>query len=165
MQAATAVANHSELRERVLAYLDDHTVLSLATSGPAGLWAAPIMYVNEGTTFYFTSVASTRHGVNMEATHRVVGTINDECREWIDMKGLQIEGTVERVTDVGERRRAIAAYLRRFPFGAGLWNGETNPDVIARDPGIHNFYRISPTKLLFTDNEHAPGGREELPVE
>jgi hypothetical protein len=45
-----------------------------------------------------------------------------------------------------------------------LW-GDTDPEVIARDPGIHAFYRITPTRLLFTDNEHAPGEREELPTE
>jgi uncharacterized protein len=165
MQTAIAATNHSELRERVIAYLDDHTTLNLATSGPAGLWASAVLYVHEGTDLYFTSVAGTRHGLNMRATGRVAGTINDDCRSFEGMKGIQLEGVVERVTDLDERRRVVRAYLQRFPFAAGLWNGETDPDVIARSSGIHDFYRIAPTKLLFTDHEHAPGRRDELPME
>lgn len=162
MQAATRLPESSELRDRVLAYFADRTVLTLATCGPAGLWAAPIMYVNEGTTLYFTSVAATRHGQNMESARTVVGVITDECREFQQMKGAQIEGTVERLTDPAERRRVVRAYLKKFPFAFGLWPDQHDPDVIALDPGIHNFYRITPTKLLFTDNEHSPGQREEL---
>ncbi|HEY5948553.1 MAG TPA: pyridoxamine 5'-phosphate oxidase family protein [Kofleriaceae bacterium] len=165
MQAQAAVSNHSELRERVLAYLDARTVFNLATYGPAGLWASAVLYVHEGTTLYFTSVAATRHGQNMLATGVVAGTISDECFEFQQMKGLQIEGAVDHVDDEKELRRIVRAYLARFPFAAGLWHGETDPEVIARAPGIHGFYRITPTRLLFTDNEHAPGAREELPAE
>jgi len=168
MPLESATSNHSELRERVLDYLGARTTLNLATHGPAGLWACAVLYVHEGTTLYFTSVPTTRHGQNIAVTGRVVGTISDECNTWEAMKGLQLEGTVVRVADLDERRRVVRAYLRRFPFAAGLWDGqEAEPDVeaIARDPGMHHFYRITPTRLLFTDNEHAPGIREELPSE
>ena len=164
MQPAVAASNHSELRERVLAYLSNRTVFNLATAGPAGLWASAVLYVNEGTTLYFTSVAATRHARNMTATGVVAGTISDECLEFQQMKGLQLEGGVEHVTDPDELRRVARAYLARFPFAAGLWHGESDPDVIASNPGIHYFYRITPTRLLFTDNEHAPGTREDLPL-
>jgi uncharacterized protein YhbP (UPF0306 family) len=160
---ATAAANHA-LRNRVIEYLADRTVIDLATDGPAGLWIAPVLYVHDGLALYFTSVASTRHGVNMESTHKIVGAISDECRTWVSMKGVQLDGTVERVDDLDERRRVIAAYLRKFPFATGLWNGERDADVIARDPGVHAIYRITPAHLLFTDNQHAPGKREELPI-
>jgi uncharacterized protein YhbP (UPF0306 family) len=164
MQAAAAPSPTDDLRERVLAYLADRTVFNLATAGPAGLWASAVLYVNDGLVLYFTSVAATRHGVNMRATGTIAGTISDECRRFTEMRGLQLEGKVERVDDDAERLRVVRAYLERFPFAVGLWNGESDPRVIARDPGIHGFYRITPTKLLFTDNEHAPGMREELPI-
>lgn len=162
MQAATSMSTQSQLRERVLAYLADHTVFNLATAGPAGLWASAVLYVHEGTTLYFTSVGATRHGQNMVATGRVAGTISDECRQFAEMKGVQLEGDVTHVTDLDERRRVLRAYLARFPFAAGLWHGQSDPDVIALDPGIHGFYRITPTLLLYTDNEYAPGQRMEL---
>lgn len=162
MQAVTASSNHTELRERVLAYLGSRTVFNLATWGPAGLWASPVLYVHDGTRLYFTSVAATRHGQNMSATERCAGTISDECHTFEQMRGIQLEGNVEHVTDPEELRRVVRAYLTRFPFAAGLWNGETDPDVIAADVGIHAFYRITPTLLLFTDHQYAPGRRMEL---
>jgi len=150
------------LRDRVLSYLDGHTTLNLATAGPGGPWAAAVLYVHDGLRLYFTSVAATRHGANLAESRRAAGTINDDCVDWISMKGLQIEGDVEPVVDVAERARVIADYLGRFPFAAALWNGESDPDRIAADPGIHGFYRLTPTRVLFTDNEHHPEGREEL---
>ncbi len=164
MQTATTVSDPTDLRGRILRYLADRTVIALATTGPAGLCSSPVLYVNEGTRLYFTSIATTRHGQNIEATGFVVGSISDECRRFREMKGLQIEGTVERVDSVEERRRVLLAYLCKFPFGAGLWPDQIDPEEIARDPGIHAFYRIMPTSLLFTDNENSPGRREQLTV-
>ena len=105
-----------------------------------------------------------RHGVNIAGTGHAAGTINDECRSWLGMKGLQIEGDVTPVHDVAERTRAVARYLAQFPFAAALWDGNIDAERIGADPGIHAFYRLTPTKVLFTDNEHHPAGREELPV-
>jgi uncharacterized protein YhbP (UPF0306 family) len=152
----------SDLRTRILAYLDAHTTLSLATYGPSGLWACAVLYVNDGLDLYFTSGAKTRHTLDMLATGTIAGTINDECRTWESMKGIQLDGAVEKVVDLDERGRVVRAYLARFPFAVGLWHGESDPDVIARDPRGHDIYRITPRHLLFTDNEYAPGRRDEL---
>lgn len=154
----------SDLYARVLHYLDDHTTLSLATTGPAGLWAAAVLYVRDGLDLYFTSVPTTRHGVNLAEDPHAVGTISDECRAFTEMKGLQIEGEVTQVDDVDERTRVVTAYLRQFPFATGLWPGESDPVKIAAAPGVHAFYRLRPSRVLFTDMEHHPQGREELPV-
>jgi len=149
------------LSDRVLAFLDGHTTLNLATTGPAGLWAAAVLYVHDGTHLYFTSVAVTRHGQNLVETHRAAGTIHDDCTSWIAMKGIQLEGTVDPVTDPDELLRVVTRYLARFPYAVGLWHGESNPAVIAANPGTHGFFRITPSRLYFMDNEHHPGGREE----
>ena len=154
----------TDLHDRVLSYLDDHTTLNLATTGPGGLWAAAILYVHDDLDLYFTSVPSTRHAVNIDATHHAACTIIDECTTWQNMKGMQVEGKVVLVEDVAERTRVVADYLRRFPFAVGMWNGESDPARIGADPGIHAFFRLTPTRVLFTDNEHHPQGREELPL-
>jgi uncharacterized protein len=149
------------LRDRILGYLERHTTLNLATEGPDGLWAAAVWYVHDGLDLYFTSVAATRHARNMLATGRIAGTINDDSSDWMTMQGIQLDGTVTAVDSVDERRRIAAAYLAKFPGAAGLWHGE-EPDAIARDPGIHGFYRIAPEHVFFMDNTVAPGVREEL---
>lgn len=154
----------SDLAERVHAYLRAHTTLNLATAGPEGPWACAVLYVTEGDHLYFTSVATTRHAHHLATTGRAAGTVNDDCTSWLSMKGVQLEGTVARVDDRGERERIVGAYLARFPFAVGLWHGETDPARIAADPAGHDFYRLTPAHLWFTDNEHAPGRREELAV-
>lgn len=161
MQAA-AIATDTHLRERITAFLAKHCTLNLATEGPLGLWSAAIWYVTDDLDLYFTSVPATRHARNMLSTGLVAGTINDDTDAWPTMQGLQLDGRIERVTRYAELRPVIARYLARFPGAANLWNGETDPSVIARDPGIHAFYRLRPRHLLFTDNTVAPGQREEL---
>ena len=41
--------------QRVLCYLRDHHVATLATSGDQGPWAAAVFYANRGSTIYFLS--------------------------------------------------------------------------------------------------------------
>jgi len=165
VQAAAIQTNHSELREHVLRYLANHTTLNLATYGPGGLWSAAVLYINEGVTLYFTSVAKTRHAINTSTTGAVSGTINDDCKSWESMAGIQLSGVATLVTDIDERRRIVRAYLVKFPYSAALWHGEHDPDIIALDPGTHDFWKITPNRLFFADNAYAPGRREELPVE
>lgn len=152
----------SSLSARVAAFLDSHTTLGLATEGPSGLWAAAVLYVREGAHLYFTSVPDTRHALNLAANRRAAGTIHDDCTSWEAMKGIQFEGHAEAVSEPAELLRVVTAYLARFPFAAGLWNGERDPSRIARETGRHGFYRITLTRLHFMDNEHHPEGREEL---
>lgn len=150
------------LRERIEKYLIDHTTLNLATYGPGGLWACAVLYVNDGVNLYFTSVHHTRHGININTSNVVSGTINDDCKSWETMAGIQLGGTVEKVTDLDERRRVVCAYLAKYPYSAALWPGDQDVERIARDPGGHDFYRITPKQLVFTDNGYAPNQREEL---
>ena len=152
----------SSLSARVAEYLDSHTTIGLATEGPSGLWAAAVLYVRQGAHLYFTSVPDTRHALNLAANRRAAGTIHDDCHSWAAMKGIQFEGHVDVVREPGELLRVVTAYLARFPFAAGMWKGQSDPAVIARDPGRHGFYQITVTRLHFMDNEHHPEGREEL---
>lgn len=56
------------LSDRVRAYLDQHGTLNLATTGPAGLWSAAVLYVHDGGGLCFTTMATSRHGQNLVAT-------------------------------------------------------------------------------------------------
>ena len=110
-------------------------------------------------------MAATRHGQNLLETRRAAGTINDDVWTFQAMKGIQLEGRVEPVTDLDERHRVVAAYLARFPFSVGLWHGVGDAAVIARDPGTHGFFRLTPSRLQFMDNEHHPQGREDVALD
>ncbi|MBX3613624.1 MAG: pyridoxamine 5'-phosphate oxidase family protein [Burkholderiaceae bacterium] len=58
------------LHQRVLAYLGEHRVMTLATQGRDGPWAAAVFYASEGFDLYFLSSPSTRHCADLSANPR-----------------------------------------------------------------------------------------------
>ena len=54
-------------RSLALDYLNSHHVLTLATHGPEGVWAAAVFYTNDGFRLYFLSAGHTRRARNMAA--------------------------------------------------------------------------------------------------
>src|ERR671930_2620721 len=80
------------LRSQVLDYLEHHQVMTLATVGPEGPWAAAVFYVHRGLTLYFLSSPGSRHGRNLSADPRAAATIQEDYRDWPDIKGIQLEG-------------------------------------------------------------------------
>ncbi|MCP4360184.1 MAG: pyridoxamine 5'-phosphate oxidase, partial [Chloroflexi bacterium] len=75
------------LTERTLAYLRDHNVMTLATNGPEGLWAAAVFYVNVDFRLYFLSSPTTRHSLNIAARPAVAATIQEDYGDWLAIKG------------------------------------------------------------------------------
>ena len=78
------------LRERVLAYLRGHRVMTLATQGPEGPWAAAVFYASDGFTLYFLSAPSTRHCIDIARHARVAATIQEDYADWPQIQGVQL---------------------------------------------------------------------------
>ena len=76
-----------ELRELALTYLHQHQVMTLATVGDEGPWAAAVFYVNEKFSLYFLSAGHTRHSQNIVEDSRVAATIQEDYRDWPSIKG------------------------------------------------------------------------------
>jgi uncharacterized protein len=146
----TAVA-----RQAALDYLRQHHVMTVATDGPHGLWAAAVFYANDDFDLIFLSAAHTRHAQNMAAQPRVAATIQEDYDEWQAIKGIQLEGRVQLLAGV-ERERAVAVYRQRHSFLAAV------PEPILRALGRVNWYRLSPDRLYFVDNTRGFGHRDEI---
>lgn len=145
-------------REATLAYLADQNVLTLATCGPLGLWAAAVFYANREFQLYFLSASHTRHAQNMAAVPRIAGTIQADYSDWPAIKGIQLEGLVTLLA--GQNRdEAIAHYSEKFPFIRSA--GE--PILSALDKV--NWYCLLPEKLYFIDNSKGFGYREEIDLQ
>jgi hypothetical protein len=147
------------VRAEALAYLAGHNVLSLATFGPEGPWSAAVFYASEGFTLYFVSSATTRHGRNLAADPRAASTIQEDYDDWRDIKGLQIEGRVERVPDA-EKARVAGLYAEKFP----ATRPDRAPPEIAAALARIGWYRLVPSRVLFIDNARGLGHREEVPL-
>jgi uncharacterized protein len=148
--------NPSGLRGVSIKYLSGHNVLNLATSGPGGIWGAAVFYASEEFTVYFLSSPESRHSVNLAANPRVACTIQEDYRDWHEIRGIQLEGTATMISGV-EQARAIALYASKFPLIANLAD---RPAEIAAALRQISWYRVDPSRVFFLDNSLGFGHRE-----
>ncbi len=157
----------NDLRERVLAYLAAHNTMSLATVGADGRpWAATVFYANVGTDLYFLSEPKTRHSQNILASGCVAATVNEDYRDWQQIKGVQLEGRAEEVGGKLELARALGAYLSKYPFVKQfLAPGQLLQGMkIAGKSFDIRLWRLRPERLYYLDNARGFSAREELPL-
>lgn len=148
----------SDAAAAALAYLAGHHVITLATDGPQGLWAAAVFYANHGFRLYFLSAGHTRHAQNIDATGRVAATVQEDYSDWPSIQGIQLEGAARRLAGE-ERQAAIALYQQKYPFLAHA------PAVLAAALTKVNWYCLTPERLFFVDNTRGFGHRDEIPLQ
>lgn len=142
-------------RKQALNYISNHQVLTLATSGPDGVWAAAVFYVNDTFDFYFLSAGHTRHARHVARNPRVAATIQEDYAGWEEIKGIQMEGSVFLLSGV-EESAAIALYRQKYRFLA-----EANAEMEAALDQV-NWYHLLPERLYFIDNSRGLGHREQV---
>ena len=142
-------------RESALAYLRNHQVMTLATAGADGVWAAAVFYVNEGFDLYFLSAHHTRHARHIAEGDRVAATIQEDYDGWEEIKGIQLEG-VARVLEGAERETAILLYEEKYPFVA-----QADQQMQAAMARV-DWYRLRPHLLYFIDNSRGFGFRDRV---
>lgn len=143
---------------RALAHLRRHHVMTLATSGEQGVWAAALFYVNDGLTLYFLSSPATRHCTNLSQHRRAAVTIQADCTDWREIRGLQAEGSVCELSG-DEEARARKLYGDKFPVVGKLAQA---PAAIVKALARVRWYRFVPDRAWFIDNSAGFGHREEL---
>ncbi len=146
---------NNDLRAAALAYLQQHHVVTLATCAAADLWAAAVFYVNSGFDLIFLSAAHTRHAQNIASNPQVAATIQQDYADWREIKGVQLEGSVQQLTGAA-REMAIALYKTRFPFL------QDAPPPVQRAFDQVNWYRLTPTRLYLIDNSQGFGHRDQV---
>lgn len=143
------------IRQQALDYLENHHVMTLATYGAEGVWAAAVFYANEDFRLIFLSAAHTRHAQNMQANPQVAATIQEDYRDWPAIKGIQLEGTASLLEGVA-RETAIAIYRRKYAFLA------TAEAKIQQALARVNWYLMVPKRLYFIDNSKGFAHRDEI---
>ena len=138
-----------------LDYLQAHQVMTLATDGPEGLWAAAVFYVNNGYDLFFLSAGHTRHARNIAAVAQVAATIQEDYKDWPAIKGIQLAGTVTALVGAA-RTEAIARYQQRYPFIARA------DEHMQRALDRVNWYCLRPDTLYFIDNSLGLGHRDKI---
>lgn len=145
------------LRSTALAYLRDHNVMTLATAGGGGPWAAAVFYANTDFTLYFVSSPRARHSGDLALRPRVAVTVQDDCRDWSAIKGLQIEGVACTITGA-EQSAAAAVYRAKYPFVGSV-------STLAAALAKVAWFKVVPDRVVYLDNAVRFGYREEIALD
>ena len=143
---------------RALRYLRQHNVASLATSGSDGPWAAAVFYVSDGFTLYFLSSPTSRHCQNLARDPHVAATIQEDYADWLEIKGVQLEGMASDLLGEDEAR-ARRLYGEKYPLVDKLSQA---PTAIVKAMARVRWYRLVPQRVYFVDNSAGFGHRDEL---
>jgi hypothetical protein len=153
--------------------------MTIATAKGENPWAAAVFYANDGFTLYFLSDPDSRHSKEIAENPVVAVTVNEDYHDWRKIKGIQIEGKAELVTTEDETAKAVATYVEKYSFTAAYLKLMSSPfpriagyldKLLSRLPFVPSlpttftarFYKLTPTKVRFIDNEKSFAHHEEF---
>lgn len=143
---------------RALDYLGSHRVMTLATQGSDGPWAASVFYAADGFTLYFLSSPTSRHSANVASNPRVSVTVQEDYADWQQIKGIQAEGVVAELSR-DEEALARRLYGEKFPVVGKIAQA---PAAIVKAISKVRWYRFEPQRMYFIDNAAGFGHRDEV---
>lgn len=144
--------------EQALLYLQGHRVVTLATEAQGNLWAAAVFYVSDGFKLYFLSAPTSRHCLNLAGNPRVAATVQEHYADWMEIKGLQLEGVASQLSG-DEELLARKLYGEKFPF---VGESAQTPAAIVKAMAKVRWYQVVPQRLYFIDNAAGFGQRSEV---
>jgi nitroimidazol reductase NimA-like FMN-containing flavoprotein (pyridoxamine 5'-phosphate oxidase superfamily) len=105
-----------EIRKKILALLDQHRIMTIATLRPDG-WpqATTVGYVNEGLTLYFLCGLESQKAANLARDGRVSLTIDQDTPEIMAITGLSMAARAQAVTDRGEAAKVLRMLPLKYP--------------------------------------------------
>lgn len=158
--------DETELKETLLAYLNDCSHLSLATQDQGIPHGASVFFVNIGFDLYFLSSPKSLHSRHIDQNPEVAATINKDYDSWLDIKGIQLSGRAECIGGILQNLKIAKAYVKKFPEVKDfLLSPEVLGPAIAQKVARVRFYRLSPARICFVNNAMGFGHREELVLE
>jgi len=151
------------LKQQIVDYLKSHNTMTLATCAGDVPWAATVFFASDDLRLYFFSAPESRHCQNLTVNQRVAVAIQEDYKDWREIKGIQLEGSVALVDGLVEKANAMAIYAIKYPDVIKLF---TNPDsgVFYKAFLKVKFYCVTPDKVFFIDNAQGFGKRQELAI-
>lgn len=120
------------IRDKILALLDHHRVMSLATNRPDG-WpqATTVGFSHEGLKLYFLCGAVSQKAANLARDDRVSLTIDEDSPEVMEITGLSMAGRARRIIDPAEMEKVLPMIMARYPEQKALNLPTPSPSDIA----------------------------------
>lgn len=104
------------MKKQILALLDAHRIMTIATLRPDG-WpqATTVGYVNEGLTLWFLCGLDSQKAKNLARDDRVSITIDHDSADILSITGLSMAARAHRVVDRAEAGKVIAMLPLKYP--------------------------------------------------
>ena len=145
------------MRERLLNFLRNHQVVTVAVVEPDGTaHAAALFYaVDDELNLYVLTEPTSRHGRAMARTVCVARTIQRDRQEWWEIQGAQFRGRCRRLRGAA-RERGWDIFAARFSFVG-------SPAIAGLAQALEKMalWRIEPAWMRLIDNRRGFGHKDE----
>jgi nitroimidazol reductase NimA-like FMN-containing flavoprotein (pyridoxamine 5'-phosphate oxidase superfamily) len=135
----------AEMRTKILALLDQHRIMTIATLRPDG-WpqATTVGYVNDGLTLYFLCGLDSQKAANLARDDRVSLAIDHDASQIMEITGLSMAARAQPVTDRAEAEKVLGLLPAKYPAQASLPLAMPKPDDV-------RIFRVTPTVISVLD--------------
>jgi PPOX class probable F420-dependent enzyme len=134
-----------QIRRKILALLDQHRIMTIATLRPDG-WpqATTVGYTNEGLTIYFLCGPDSQKAANLARDDRVSLTIDHDTPQVMEITGLSMAARAQLVTDPAEAQKALRLLMMKYPEQASM-------PLPMPTPADVRIFRVTPTVVSVLD--------------
>lgn len=154
-----------ELEKTVVEFMDSNTTMTLSCSLDDWPWAAAVYYARRSFALIFFSSPQSRHSQVFSRNPRAAGTIHGEYSRWEDIKGLQIEGTIEPISSALDVARATTIYLKKYPFvGQFFSDPGAISTTLTSKVGRVALYVLRCQCIRYVNNREGLGSRWKLEI-
>jgi hypothetical protein len=145
---------NEQIKEQILALLDQHRIMTIATLRPDG-WpqATTVGYVHEGLTLYFLCGPDSQKAANLARDDRVSLTIDHDTPDLMKITGLSMAAHAQPVTDRTEAEKILRLLPLKYPDLASLPVPMPAPDDI-------RLFRVTPIVISVLDYSKGFGHAE-----
>ena len=164
---AQKMSSHDHLKDlirRIELFLSNHHTISIATSAEGELWSASVFYVSdEKFNIYFISFEESKHIQGILKNKRVSATINQDVSDWMQIKGLQLQGLACKVQE-HHRKDILNLYRQKFDSIHQLLDSPKTDDEkkIAKQFDSISLFCFEPDWIRLLDNYLGFGSKEQI---
>lgn len=135
---------NEEMRRKILALLDQHRIMTIATLRPDG-WpqATTVGYASEGLTLYFLCGRDSQKAANLARDDRVSLTIDNDTPLVMEITGLSMAARARLVVDQAEGERALRLLMQKYP--------KQDIPLPMPTPGDVAIFRVTPVVISVLD--------------
>jgi nitroimidazol reductase NimA-like FMN-containing flavoprotein (pyridoxamine 5'-phosphate oxidase superfamily) len=134
-----------EIKRKILALLNQHRTMTVATLRPDG-WpqATTVGYANDGLTLYFLCGLDSQKAKNLARDDRLSLTIDHDTADLMTITGLSMAARAHAVDDRAEAEKVLRMLPLKYPEAQPLPMKMPTPDEV-------RLFRVTPSVISILD--------------